>query len=88
MFGLVSVDIEYFNPVIVTLSSSDQKKNISLNCPNQTNPSDSPISLPIPQTAVGTDAVGPNLEMIEHNLNLKLDLIIGSILFYIFAGYI
>ena len=32
---------------------------------------DSPIRFPIAQTAVGTDAVGPDFEMIKHDLNLK-----------------
>ena len=82
MFGLVSVDIEYFNPVIVTLSSSDQKKNISLNCPNQTNPCDSPISLPKSgNTGIDHCVIHAHFEVVKNNLNLE---IFSSVSVYVF----
>ena len=32
---------------------------------------DSPVSFPIPETAVSTDAVCTDFEMVKNNLNLK-----------------
>ena len=56
-----------------------QRKNLSQLFKPDSTVRDSPVSFPIPQTAVGTDAVCPNFEMIEDNLNLKFH--IWSLLF-------
>ena len=48
-----------------------QRKNFSQLFKPDSTVMDSPVSFPIPQTAVGTDAVSPNFKMIKHNLNLK-----------------
>ena len=48
-----------------------QRKNLSQLFKPDSTVRDSPVSFPIPQTAVGTDTVSPNFKMIKHNLNLK-----------------
>ena len=84
MFWLVSVDVEDFNPVIITLSSpSNIKHSFRFWClrsnASTLNPTsviintkrDSPVSFPITETAVSTDAVCTDFEMVKNNLNLK-----------------